>query len=456
MKTIKLFMASPADLKEERKLFLEVVASINRSTAHSRNFHLEPVIWESHAYPEAENPQKIINQLFEEAEFLVVAFWNKFGASTKNFPSGTMEEFTIAYNKRKATGKPSIKVYFRKPNAPLTSADIEELNKVIKFKESIKDIALYKDYKSVNEFKSLLHEHINGWLTNYKFSNAAIRNKKVKAFTKPTGVRTIIKDSFKKLEKQYEAHGHTNYKFGLKDLDLWIGKWEEANLMLIAGSEGTGKTSLLFSLLRNIMTEKSVTLYFSPRISKTDLIDKLICSEAGVSFFYFRNGYLREHDWPKITRAAGFLSDANIQIDDNLLSDVDDIEKQIKKLSDAHKIGLVIIDGINYLTSNKEVGKHLRIISRKYHVPVVSTLQLHAHNKADERPILGELDKFGDIRTESDIILFLHKKKDVFAEHSNSSFIEMILAKHPGAPLLTSYSLFNKECFRFEDVKEAD
>lgn len=456
MKTIKLFMASPSDLKEERKLFFEVVASINRSTAHSRNFHLEPIIWESHAYPEAENPQKIINQLFEEAEFLVVAFWNKFGASTKNFPSGTMEEFTIAYKKRKATGKPSIKVYFRRPNAPETSTDIEELNKIIKFKESIKDIALYKEYKSPNEFKSLLQEHISGWLTNYRLPEASIKKIKEKSFSKPTDVRSIVKDSFKKLEKHYETRGHTNYKFGLKDLDLWIGKWEEANLMLIAGTEGTGKTSLLFSLLRNVMTEKTVTLYFSPRISKTDLIDKLICSEAGVSFFYFKNGYLQEHDWPKITRAAGYLSEANIQIDDNLLSEVDDIEKQIKKLSNAHKIGLVIIDGINYLTSNKEVGKHLRIISKKYHTPVVSTLQLHINNRVDERPILGDLDKFGDIRSESDIILFLHKQKDVFSEHSSSAFIEMILAKHPGAPLLTSYSLFNKECFRFEDIKEAD
>jgi hypothetical protein len=283
MKKIKLFMASPDDTSEERKAFAAVVNSINRSRAEKDGFYLDPVLWEEYAYPEAENPQVIINKLLDDAELVVVVFWNKFGAPTKKFPSGTMEELFLSLNKRKTTGSPSIKIYFRTPLPPKSVHDIEELRRIFETKESIKDLALYKEYTTVEEFKSLLQEHINAWLSDYGSQQQAHkRNGKPKVskppLTEPSDCRGIIQDLFMKLEKKLDGV-KSGISFGIEDLDEAIGEIEDNNLLIVAGDMASGKTALMLTLAYNTAVVNRVpTLYFATRSNKQDVVHNLLCS----------------------------------------------------------------------------------------------------------------------------------------------------------------------------------
>jgi len=364
----KIFMASPDDLYEERKIFGEVIEAINRSRGDAEGFHLEAIIWEKYAYPEANNPQAIVNKILDDAALVVVAFWNKFGAPTKDFPSGTMEEFSRAYEKRKTTGKPSIKIYFRQPDPPKALAQLEELRKILEFKELIKDKTLYKDYLVAQVFKDVLQEHINAWISidmkSAKLSPNKITNT---AKVEPlSDVRSLLKDYFEEIERKYEGIKKPSIYFGISSLDRNLRQLDENNLILVAGDVSTGKTTLLINLVNAIASLNKAVLFISPRLHKKEIVERLICNSGGVALSRLKSGKLKDQDWPPMTMAAGRLSEHAIYIDDNYSTSIDQIRKVVAELNTSHDLNLIIIDGLNYIQhENDKLGQALRVLSRE-------------------------------------------------------------------------------------------
>lgn len=459
MKKIKLFMASPSDTAKERKVFTEVVNSINRSRAENEGFYLEPVLWEKYAYPEAENPQVIINKLLADAELVVVVFWNKFGAPTKNFPSGTMEELSLSLQKKKDTGIPSIKVYFRLPSPPKNVKDTEEQKKIFEVKETIKDVALYKDYSTIEEFKSLLHEHINAWFTDYiSKPKKKIKTKPVKKLilNEPSECKSLVKDFFMKIEKKYDGE-KSKLQFGMEDLDNVIDEIEDINFLLVGGEVASGKTTLLLTLAHNSAIKNRIpTLIFSMKSKKQEIIHRLLSSESKIRSDFLKRAWLKKEDWASLTLAAGRLVDVPLFFDDNPKMTIDDIRNQIARFKQKHKLGLVIIDGLNYIVGAKtKLGQELRLISREMHIPIVATAQVKISRKYDKRPTLDDLDLFGDIKEDADIIIFLYRGESI-ARGIHKNTVEIIIAKNNNGPLLTAEKYFLPEFCCFEDINRND
>lgn len=442
MRKIRLFMASPSDTSEERKAFASVVQSINRSRAEKAGFHLAPILWEEYAYPEAENPQAIINKLLADAELVIVVFWNKFGAPTKRFPSGTMEELFLSLNKRKTTGWPSIKIYFRTPLPPRSMDDIEELKRIFETKESLKDLALYKEYPTVEEFKGLLQEHINAWLSDYG-SKKQTRERKIKPkvsksiLNEPSDCKGIIKDVFKKLEKKYDGE-KSRITFGVEDLDDALGEIEDNNLLIVAGDMTSGKTALMLTLAYNAAVINRVpTLYFTTRSNKEDIGRILLCSISQTNIDLFKKGFVKKDDWHKLVKNASQLIDAPLFFDDNLKVSVDEIREQVSRLKRSIQIGLIIVDEINYLIYKKaKIGKKLRILSRDLKLPIVATVYLENPKRRPSIPMLMDLDPMGDLKKEADTIIFSHRPQRVSSGLSKNT-IEVIIAKNKNGPCLT-------------------
>ncbi|MGD0884333.1 MAG: DnaB-like helicase C-terminal domain-containing protein [Thermodesulfovibrionales bacterium] len=440
MKRIKLFMASPDDTSEERRIYTEVVESINRSRGTLEDFYLEPVKWESYAYPETGNPQDIINRLLEDAELVIIVFWNKIGAPTKNFPSGTMEEFFVASDNFRATGKPSIKIYFRKPSVPKNKVDAEELVKLFEVKESIKNMALYKDYETQEDFRKLLHEHINGWLSKNMIKSAVVDVGIVtsRMLSDPTDSRILLKDIFEKVEEKYDGK-KSKLNFGLEALDDIVGEIEERNFILVAGDTASGKTSLLLTVVKNTAIFNAVPiLYFSMRSRKREIMEKLLSNASEVDVDSLKRGRLRKDDWHKITSAASMIGEAPIFIDDNTEMTLQDLTNQAEIFQKNHKMSLVIIDGLNYVSGEEgRVGYGVRLLSRHLHAPIIATLQLATPRRP--APIMSDLDPFGDIKTEADVVLFLCPRVRVnwSEKHNGKVNWDIIVAKNTGGPTAT-------------------
>lgn len=165
-KTIELyslFVSSTSEMSEERELVSEVVDQINRQRGIKEGFQVRALLWERDVTPDAGiRPQAHINaEIGHEYEIFLGILCSRFGTSTDDFGSGTEEEFNLALQRREENGfLPRIMFYFRDPRTASQEIDAEQLVKVINFKKSIEGNSIYKQYKSIQEFRTYLLDHL--------------------------------------------------------------------------------------------------------------------------------------------------------------------------------------------------------------------------------------------------------------------------------------------------------
>lgn len=162
---IKIFVASPSDVQEERETLARLVAEINDTLAYlvpEKELSLELVRYETHAYPDLGRPQDVIDREIPiDYDILVGVMWRRAGTPTAKYPSGTIHEFHRALDKRKTSSLPRIMFYFCEQAIPMpTTADMEQLQEVVKFKTELQSQGLTSPYPSHAEFG----EHVRGGL----------------------------------------------------------------------------------------------------------------------------------------------------------------------------------------------------------------------------------------------------------------------------------------------------
>ena len=170
---LQVFVASPSDLVDERKVLEEVIDEINLTWSDAHNIRLELVKWETHTRPEfGEDGQDVINrQIGDEYDIFLGVMWGRFGSCTNRADSGTEEEFDRAYSRLKTSpGSVQIMFYFKDAGIPPSKMDPAQLVKVQEFKRKIASEygGLYHEFESLDEFgmKSRIHlsKLLQDWL----------------------------------------------------------------------------------------------------------------------------------------------------------------------------------------------------------------------------------------------------------------------------------------------------
>lgn len=149
----KIFIASPSDVAEERNVITKVIQEWNDINSEDRQVVLLPLRWETHSSPTyGKRPQSIINkQVVDNCDLLIGIFWTRIGSPTGISDSGTIEEITRVSN----DGKP-VMLYFSKAKASPDELDLEQLDKLRKFKKQTLSNALIENYDSIIEFRDKL------------------------------------------------------------------------------------------------------------------------------------------------------------------------------------------------------------------------------------------------------------------------------------------------------------
>jgi hypothetical protein len=155
--TFNVMIASPGDVASERAIVRDVVYEWNAVHSNARKLVLLPIGWESHSSPEMGAPaQQIINnQVLAKCDLLVGVFWTRIGTPTERHLSGTVEEI----EKHIATGKPAM-LYFSSQPVALDTVDIDQIQRLKKFKESCQSRGLYESYDSHGDFKDKFYRHL--------------------------------------------------------------------------------------------------------------------------------------------------------------------------------------------------------------------------------------------------------------------------------------------------------
>ena len=158
---LRVFVASPRDIEEERRRLSSVIDELNRSVAKDKGLVLELIRWETHATPDMGRPQEIISRQIGKYDIFIGIMWKRFGTHTGLTQSGTQEEFGLAYRYWKKTGRPRIMFYFNQASYTFRSIEeVEQVRKVLDFRKQLEQHGLIWEYNGPDDFERTVREHL--------------------------------------------------------------------------------------------------------------------------------------------------------------------------------------------------------------------------------------------------------------------------------------------------------
>ena len=260
-----------------------------------------------------------------------------------------------------------------------------------------------------------------------------------------TPIKDILIETFAQIEQLYNQKQHiTGVPTGFADLDYKTAGLHGSDLVLVAARPAMGKSAFALNIASNAAVRAKVPVaIFSLEMSKEQMVNRILCSEAMVDSNKVRTGKLDEQDWAKLAGALGPLSEADIYIDDTPGISVMEIRAKCRKLKLEKNIGLVVIDYLQLIQgTNKrggsreqeisEISRSLKILAKEINVPVIALSQLSRapEQRPDHRPMLSDLRESGAIEQDADIVMFLYRDDYYNEDSEKKNVAEVILAKH--------------------------
>lgn len=278
-------------------------------------------------------------------------------------------------------------------------------------------------------------------------------------------LKEIIHSSMETIDQLYQRKEHvTGLATGFHDFDTKTSGLQPSDLIIVAGRPSMGKSAFASGICEHAgITLKRPVAIFSLEMSKEQLVQRMLCSHARVDAQKVRTGYLSHQDWPKLTSAAGKLSEAPIFIDDTPGQSVLEVRAKARRLKMQHDISLVIIDylqlmqGVGKTESRQqeisEISRSLKALARELRVPVIAVSQLSraVENRTGNRPQLSDLRESGAIEQDADLVVFLFREEYYNPTEENRNKAEAIIAKQRNGPIGSVELLFLKDWTRFDN-----
>ena len=262
-----------------------------------------------------------------------------------------------------------------------------------------------------------------------------------------TPLKEVLVESFAELEKLYNQKGYiTGVETGFIDLDYKTSGFHESDLIIIAARPAMGKSAFAINIATHAAVQTNTpVVIFNLEMSKSQVANRILCSEAMVDSNKIRTGKIEDSEWMKLANASGRLADAPIYIDDTPGISIMEIRARCRKLKLEKNIGLIVIDYLQLIQGSgkrnasreqeiSEISRSLKILAKELEVPVIALSQLSrgAEKRDDKRPMLSDLRESGAIEQDADMVMFLYRD-DYYNENSEKKNIaEVILAKHRG------------------------
>ena len=280
-------------------------------------------------------------------------------------------------------------------------------------------------------------------------------------------IRDILINSIGNVEKLREAGGKiAGIPTGFIDLDNMLAGLQKTDLILVAARPAMGKTAFTLNMAQHIAVNSKVPVaVFNLEMSKEQIVNRMICSEALVENSKFRVGDLNAEDCARLAQAIGTLSSAPIYIDDTAGIGISEIRAKCRRLAQSEKgLGLIIIDHIQLMQAGKssdsrqqeisEISRSLKILAKELNVPVIALSQLSraVESRQDKRPMLSDLRESGAIEQDADIVMFLYRDSYYNPESEKHNVAECIIAKHRNGETGKIELVYRGEFVRFENM----
>lgn len=270
-------------------------------------------------------------------------------------------------------------------------------------------------------------------------------------------VRDTLAESFDRLDElQKQGEGLRGVSTGFVDLDKALAGMQKSNLLILAARPGVGKTTLALNVAQNAaVINKNSVGYFSLEMSKEELVDRLLVSQADIDAWKLKTGKLSEEDFSKLSNAMGELAEAPIYIDDTPALSILEMRTKARRLQVEHGLDLVVVDYLQLARSRNlenrvqevsEISQGLKNLARELKIPVLALSQLSrgVEQRGTKKPQLSDLRESGSIEQDADVVMFLWREDDEGLEN-----IMLDIAKHRNGPLASVPLYFKGDRIKF-------
>lgn len=304
-----------------------------------------------------------------------------------------------------------------------------------------------------------------------------ISNRKKKADFTP--INDVLMESVQNIEKLINNKGGlTGLPSGFADLDKLTSGLHPSDFIILAARPSMGKTALALNIVQNVALRahkkiggvpRSVA-FFSLEMSKEQLVNRMLCAEAGIDSQRLRVGEMGDKDWDALWGACDLMSKAKIYIDDTAGITVMDMRSRARRLKAEHGLDLIVVDYLQLMQGSgkrnnsgdrqqevSEISRSLKALARELDVPVLALSQLSRSVEARQvkRPMLSDLRESGSLEQDADIVAFLYRE-DYYNPETENKHTELIIAKHRNGPVDTVNLFFHKQFTKFVGFSKRD
>jgi replicative DNA helicase len=290
-------------------------------------------------------------------------------------------------------------------------------------------------------------------------------------------IDNLLTDAFERIDDLHKQSGKLRgLSTGFPDLDNVLAGLQKSDLIILAARPSVGKTSFALDIARQaaIKSKEGVGI-FSLEMSKEQLVDRMLCSQANVSLWKMRTGNLSDkegdNDFAKIGEAMGKLAEAPIYIDDSGTLSIMEIRAKARRLQMEKGLGLIVIDylqlmegrgkyGDNRVQEIAEISRGLKSIARELNIPILALAQLSRAVEATSPaiPKLSHLRDSGSIEQDADIVMFIYRKaadrsfnpNDLPMDERHKA--EIHIAKHRNGPTGKVDLFFDENTVSFKSL----
>ncbi|MBV9385312.1 MAG: replicative DNA helicase [Chroococcidiopsidaceae cyanobacterium CP_BM_ER_R8_30] len=271
--------------------------------------------------------------------------------------------------------------------------------------------------------------------------------------------------TFQDIESRHQGVALPGLPCGFYDLDAMTGGFQRSDLIIVAGRPSMGKTSFALGLAHNIAAfHKLPVAIFSLEMSKEQLVQRLLASEAGIESNRLRAGRVSQNEWEPLSRAIGILSDMPIFIDDTPNITVTEMRSQARRLQaeQGREMGLILLDylqlmegsGDNRVQELSRITRSLKGLARELNVPIIALSQLSRQVEArnNKRPMMSDLRESGSIEQDADLVIMLYRDSYYNPDSPDRNIAEIIVTKHRNGPTGVVKLLFEPNLTKFMNL----
>lgn len=345
----------------------------------------------------------------------------------------------------------------------ITSANIEYYAKIVTEKSVLRELI-----KAGSEIAHLGYEDENVEKAVDQAEQLVFSISQRKADNNLAHVGEIVLDSYNLIEKRYNNRDElTGVPSGFYDLDSLTAGFQPSDLIILAARPSMGKTAFALNIAQEvgIRKKKPVTI-FSLEMSKEQLVQRMLCSEAEIDSNRLRTGHMHAEDWSKLAKAMSDMGDCPIYIDDSPGATVTDIRAKCRRLCMEHgELGLVIIDYLQLMEGSgtkkfdrvqeiSQISRGLKNLARELKTPIIALSQLSRAVEArqNKKPMLSDLRESGSIEQDADIVMFIYREE--YYEPDNidkKGKAEVIIAKQRNGPVGSCELIFQGSVTKFKN-----